>query len=139
MARHRVPPPTSVLFVDPSGAACASAVAAFADGAASVVLASDEHDLVPEALAAVAMGYAVLSTRVHETAACMPDLSGRDRELLTLVATGASNVEISEQLQLSRATVKRDLNRLAAELEVEGRPGLMEAARDMGLGKGSPN
>jgi DNA-binding NarL/FixJ family response regulator len=128
-----------VLFVDPSGSACESAVAAFTNGAASVVLASDEHDLVPEALAAAALGYAVLSTRVQDAAREMPELSGRDRELLTLVATGASNVEVSEQLRLSTATVKRDLSRLATELDVDGRPGLMEAARDMGLGKGSPN
>jgi DNA-binding NarL/FixJ family response regulator len=108
-------------------------------GAASVVLASDEHDLVPDALAAAALGYAVLSQRVFELARRMPDLTGRDRALLSLVGTGASNAEVSEQLRLSTATVKRELSRLAADLEVEGRSGLIEAARDMGLVKGSPN
>jgi DNA-binding NarL/FixJ family response regulator len=139
MARQPVPPPTSVLFVDPSDAACESALAAFADGTAPIVLASDEHDLVPEALAAAALGYAVLSTRVYDAARRMPDLTGRDRALLAAVATGATNVEASEQLQLSTATVKRDLSRLAAELHVDGRSGLMAVARDLGLTKGSPN
>jgi DNA-binding NarL/FixJ family response regulator len=128
-----------VLFVDPAGVACESALDAVVRGTVAVVLAAGEEDLLAEAIEAAERGFAVVSTRVVEGARSAPTLSGRDRRLLALVAEGASNGEVAEHLHCSTATVKRVITDLVRRLAVDGRPGLIAAARDLGIEKGSPN
>lgn len=55
-------------------------------------------------------------------------LSTREREVLTLVATGATNRRIAETLAVSEATVKTYLTRIFTKLEVDDRTAAVTAA-----------
>ncbi|WUJ12242.1 helix-turn-helix transcriptional regulator [Actinoplanes sp. NBC_00393] len=51
----------------------------------------------------------------------MPELPDREREILRLVATGASNAAIARSLYLSEATVKQYVSRLMRRFDRENR------------------
>jgi DNA-binding NarL/FixJ family response regulator len=60
----------------------------------------------------------------------MPDLPDREREILRLVATGASNASIGRSLYLSEATVKQYVSRLMRRFDRDNRTQLaLMAAR----------
>ncbi|MEX3610543.1 response regulator transcription factor [Rothia sp. LK2588] len=61
------------------------------------------------------------------------DLSPREKELLTALATGATNRQLAKQLFISEATVKTHLVHIYAKLGVENRTGAISKARQMGL------
>ncbi|HEX4834595.1 MAG TPA: response regulator transcription factor [Trebonia sp.] len=64
------------------------------------------------------------------------DLAGttsREREVLTLIATGLSNTEIAEHLHLSPATVKSHVARLLDKLSARDRAQLVISAYEAGL------
>ena len=58
----------------------------------------------------------------------LSDLSGREREVLELVATGLSNEEIGERLFLSTRTVERHLSNVYAKLRLSGKSARAAAA-----------
>ncbi|WP_018349195.1 response regulator [Longispora albida] len=60
-------------------------------------------------------------------------LTAREREVLTLVATGLSNVEIAERLHLSMPTVKTHIGRLLAKLQARDRAQLVITAYETSL------
>ncbi|MGW3966104.1 response regulator [Amycolatopsis sp. NPDC005003] len=60
-------------------------------------------------------------------------VTGREREVLVLVARGLSNGEIAEKLHLSPATVKTHLSHLFAKLAARDRAQLVIAAYETGL------
>ncbi|WP_033292552.1 response regulator [Amycolatopsis jejuensis] len=60
-------------------------------------------------------------------------LSAREIEVLTLVADGLSNQEISKRLFLSQATVKSHLVHIYAKLGVDSRTSAVAAAQTKGL------
>ncbi|MFF8789656.1 response regulator [Streptomyces sp. NPDC015125] len=60
-------------------------------------------------------------------------LTGREREVLTLVAGGLSNDEIAEQLAVSPLTVKTHVNRAMAKLGARDRSQLVVIAYESGL------
>lgn len=62
-----------------------------------------------------------------------PHLSGREREVLHLLAEGRSNRTIAQQLQLSEATVKSHVSRLLDKLGASSRLEAVIRASDLGL------
>ena len=60
-------------------------------------------------------------------------VTGREREVLTLIARGLSNTELAEHLQLSPATVKTHIGHLLAKLHARDRAQLVIAAYETGL------
>ncbi|MGW1770856.1 response regulator transcription factor [Streptomyces sp. NPDC002104] len=60
-------------------------------------------------------------------------LSGREREVLTLVGRGMNNTEIGESLDLSPLTAKKHVSRIMAKLHARDRPQLVIAAYESGL------
>ncbi|MFE6685563.1 response regulator [Streptomyces sp. NPDC057743] len=60
-------------------------------------------------------------------------LTGREREVLVLVAGGLSNDEIAEQLDVSPLTVKTHVNRAMAKLGARDRAQLVVVAYESGL------
>jgi DNA-binding NarL/FixJ family response regulator len=60
-------------------------------------------------------------------------LTGREREVLTLVARGWSNAEIAERLYLSPATAKTHVGRLLTKLQARDRTQLVVIAYESGL------
>ena len=60
-------------------------------------------------------------------------VTGREREVLILVAHGLSNVEIAERLTLSLATVKTHVSRLLSKLHARDRAQLVIVAYETAL------
>jgi DNA-binding NarL/FixJ family response regulator len=54
-----------------------------------------------------------------------PTLTGREREIVNLVADGLRNKEIAKRLDIAEGTVKVHLNNMAKKLGVENRVGLL--------------
>jgi DNA-binding NarL/FixJ family response regulator len=63
-----------------------------------------------------------------------PGLTSRERELLDLLARGASNAEIAQLLALSAKTVANYISTLLAKLQAADRAAVVRIARDAGLG-----
>ncbi len=60
-------------------------------------------------------------------------LSGRELEVLKLVAQGASNKEIADQLFITEATVKSHLIRIYGKLNVTDRTAAVTKALERGI------
>lgn len=60
-------------------------------------------------------------------------LSGREREVLALIAGGCSNRDIAERLVLSPHTVKKHVSNLFGKLDVHSRTQAVALARELGL------
>lgn len=67
-----------------------------------------------------------------------PGLSGREREVAQLVATGASNAEIARTLFLSEGTVRNHVSKILTKLDLRDRTQLAAWAHRAGLVDGSP-
>jgi DNA-binding NarL/FixJ family response regulator len=63
----------------------------------------------------------------------LDELTPREREVMTLVATGLSNDEIAEHLVISRATAKTHVSRALRKLNVRDRAQLVTLAYQTGL------
>lgn len=63
-----------------------------------------------------------------------PSLSTRERDVLTLVAGGASNTDIARRLFLSDKTVRNYISTLLTKLGVTTRAEAIVKAREAGLG-----
>jgi DNA-binding NarL/FixJ family response regulator len=60
-------------------------------------------------------------------------LSAREQEVLALVASGANNKEIAEQLSISIHTVKSHMHKILAKLHLNSREEVSDYARREGL------
>jgi DNA-binding NarL/FixJ family response regulator len=66
-------------------------------------------------------------------ASVFPQLTDREREVLTLVAQHRTNPEIARQLSLSVKTVRNHVSNIFTKLQVAGRAEAIIQARDAGL------
>lgn len=115
-------------------------------GASGVILKSAPHHELVEAIYAIHQGDAYLFPKAvrrlledylahvdGEKSSSFDQLSDREREVLTLIAKGYSNMEIGEKLFISVKTVETHRRNLMTKLEMRTRPELVNLALKKGL------
>jgi DNA-binding NarL/FixJ family response regulator len=121
--------------------------AAIQAGALGYLLKGAGQDEIARALASVAAGQGVYGPEVARrlrtffagggvaSAQPFPSLSDREREVLGLIAEGASNTDIARRLFLSDKTVRNYVSSIFAKIDVAGRSEAIVRAREAGLGR----
>jgi DNA-binding NarL/FixJ family response regulator/class 3 adenylate cyclase len=129
----------------------ASVFSAMRAGARGYVLKGAHHDEILQAIRAVAAGQAVFgpaiaarmmnffqglsgTSRAGEAAQAFPELTEREREVLTLIAQGVSNKDIADKLVISAKTVSNHITNIFSKLQVADRAQAIIRAREAGLG-----
>jgi DNA-binding NarL/FixJ family response regulator len=117
-------------------------VAAMRAGAAGYVLKGASGDEIAAALRTVAAGGAVFGagvaaqvltlTAAASRSGAVPGLTERERDVLALIAQGASNAQIARQLGLSLKTVQNYVSRILDKLQVSDRNQAAERVRMRG-------
>lgn len=117
----------------------ADIVRAIQAGATGYLLKDTPREDFFAAVRQVAQGKSVLTPVVasrlmaHMRAPAEEQLSGREIEVLTLVAQGHSNKEIAKQLHISTATVKTHLIHIYGKLGVSDRTASVTTALEKGI------
>jgi DNA-binding NarL/FixJ family response regulator len=125
-----------------------SLFAAMCAGARGYILKGADKAEVLKTVGAVAEGQALFGAAIaarltaffqrggmRDTAVTpFPDLTDRERELLTLIAQGRNNQEIADQLHISGKTVSNHISNIFNKLQVADRAQAIVKARDAGLG-----
>jgi two-component system response regulator DesR len=127
---HVVRPGLRVLLI--SGAGQISPAAAAACGADGFVAKDSRGIDLVRAVRAVAAGRSTFSDTIASVPAG-PGLSERERQVLRLLATGATNREIAGQLHLSPYTVKEYVSAVYRKLAVRNRAEAVQRAASLGL------
>ncbi len=118
-------------------------VAAMRAGARGYLVKGATRDELRNAITTVAGGGAVFGAAVASRLGAIIDrstdrpfrnLTGREHEVLELMAQGRANGEIAGRLSISEKTVRNHVSTIFAKLEVVGRPGAIVRAREAGLG-----
>ena len=123
-----VSPATKVLLI--SGAGRISAAAARGAGASGFIPKDWAAADVANAVRAVALGASVFDPGDGPPPG---GLTARERQVLALIATGATNNEIAEQLFLSPHTVKEHTSALYRKLGVRNRAEAVQRGQTTGL------
>lgn len=124
----RTSPTTRVLLI--SGAGWISPAAAKAAGASGFVSKDWSAQDVAMAVRMVGKGMTMFAPRVEEP---FTQLSEREREVLVLMASGATNKEIAQRLYLSPHTIKEHTSSLYRKLNVRNRAEAVQRAERLGL------
>ena len=74
------------------------------------------------------------SPRPAQAALPFPDLTDREREILTLIAQGRRNAEIAQSLVITTKTVRNYISSIFSKLQVADRAQAIIRAREAGLG-----
>jgi len=127
---HVARPGIRVLLI--SGVGQISPAAAAACGASGFVSKDWRGTDIVRALSMVAMGGSVFEEESEEERT-RPTLSERERQVLALVAAGATNREIATELHLSPYTVKEYASGLYRKLDVRNRVEAVLRAEKLGL------
>ncbi|MEV4736604.1 MULTISPECIES: response regulator transcription factor [unclassified Microbacterium] len=95
------------------------------------------HELTAAVRAAAAgesaLAPVIASRLLDRMRAPQVSLSGREIEVLELVASGRSNTEVAEMLFISETTVKSHLAHIFSKLDVSSRTAAVSAARRRGI------
>ncbi len=122
-----------------------SVFAAMRAGALGYVLKGAAPESMIRAIAVVAGGEAIFGAGVATRAlsyfstpradpTVFPELTPREREVLTLIASGLSNAAIASRLGLATNTVGNHISNIFAKLQVASRAEAIVRARSAGLG-----
>ncbi len=118
-------------------------------GARGYLLKGARRDQVARAIRGVADGEALFGAEVARrvvsffdavestavSANAFPELTAREREILSLVAAGRSNQAIAEELYLAPKTVRNNVSNIFAKIQVADRAEAIVKARTAGLGR----
>ncbi|HEY8000724.1 MAG TPA: response regulator transcription factor [Solirubrobacterales bacterium] len=111
-------------------------------GAIGYLLKDAEPDELFRGVRAAAAGESPLAAKVartmlgeRERGGSTAELSGREREVLALVASGLANKQIARRLEISEKTVKSHLTSVYREIGVNTRTEAALWARDHGIGE----
>ena len=115
-------------------------------GARGYILKDADEEEIMRAIRAVGEGEAIFSpsiaTRLMDYFATarttipqevFPELTDREREILTLIARGESNATIAEQLTITLKTVRNHVSNIYSKLQVADRAQAAIRAREAGL------
>ena len=104
---------------------------------------AQQQDLI-RAIQAVAQGQAVFGTDVADRLLAtfssvpapkpFPELTDRERQILSLITGGTGNVQIARRLGLSPKTVANHVSNILTKLQVQDRAQAIAVARKAGLG-----
>ena len=124
-----------------------SVFAALRAGARGYILKDANEVEVVRAIRAVSSGDAIFSATIAQrlldffafprpvqAVLPFPDLTDREREILTLIAQGQSNTEIATRLVLSPKTVRNYVSNIFSKLQAADRTQAIIRAREAGLG-----
>ncbi|MGQ0603129.1 MAG: response regulator [Anaerolineales bacterium] len=122
-------------------------MAAMRAGARGYIVKDTTQDEIIQAIHVVASGGVMLSAALAERVQAyfaalapsrdyllFPDLTGREREVLDLIARGLSNAQIAERLVISPLTVRNHITTLFDKLQTPTRSEAIVRAREAGLG-----
>ncbi len=128
-----------------------SVFAALRAGARGYLLKESDGLVVHRSIRAVAAGEAVFGAGVAARVVAyfsrpasaggalpFPELTDREREVLTLLADGLDNTEIARRLFLSPKTVRNRVSDVLGKLHARSRAEAVALARDAGLGGPPP-
>jgi DNA-binding NarL/FixJ family response regulator len=120
-------------------------------GARGYVLKGADQAVLLRAMRAVANGESLFSPEIAarlmqffaslEPASrpeLFPELTDREREILSLIADGQTNAEIAEKLVISMKTVRNHVSNIFSKLQVADRTQAAIRAREVGLGNELP-
>ena len=123
-----------------------SVIAAMRAGARGYLLKGAEGWEMLRAIKAVSLGEAIFSpviaqrlmkyfgsSRSNSPAEPFPELTGREREILNLIAQGYTNNAIGEKLAISPKTVRNHISAIFSKLQVTSRLEAIGLARQAGL------
>lgn len=113
-------------------------VAALNAGASGYLLKDIDPDDISTAIEKAAVGDTYLPPEISsKVIAAMrnpsPKLTRRERDVVKLLATGASNAQIAQELFVTEATVKSHLVNVFTKLGVDSRARAIRVAEDQGL------
>jgi DNA-binding NarL/FixJ family response regulator len=124
-----------------------SVFAAMRAGARGYVLKGADQSVLLRAMWAVANGESLFSPEIAERlmqffanlkpepgTELFPELTAREREILTLIAQGDTNADIATKLTLSVKTVRNHVSNIFSKLQVADRVQAVIRAREAGLG-----
>jgi len=122
-----------------------SVFASLRAGARGYLLKGSRRSETLRAITSVANGEAIFSPSIgrrmmgfflaaRPAATVFPDLTDREREVLSLIAHGKTNGDIAESLGLSLKTVRNHVSNVLAKLQVADRAQAAIRAREAGLG-----
>jgi len=123
-----------------------SVFAAMRAGARGYILKDADEEEIMRAIHAIGKGEAIFSpaiasrmmdyfagNRARNSQEIFPELTDREREILTLIARGRTNADIAAELTISLKTVRNHVSNIYNKLQVADRAQAAIRAREAGL------